>query len=392
MDVDLTASESAFRDELRAWLDQHLIGEFREVVGRGGPDDDDAWDVRRRWDRELGAGNWIGITWPTEYGGRSAPLSHEVILQMELAAAGAPARGAFHGETLLAPTLLSHGSEDQKHRLLPPMARGEVVWCQGYSEPGAGSDLAAVSTKAAPCEGGWLVNGQKIWTTFAHHAEWIFALVRTTSGSSRHAGLSYVLLELDQRGVEVRPIKTLTGDSAFNEVYLTDAFVATENVVGAEGDGWRVAMSTLGHERATSVLGHQYSFQRELAALHDLMKRNGTIHDDVLADRLAQSYIELEVIQANNLRVLANATGRGEFGPESSIGKYLWSTWHQDFAALALDVMGTDALLEQPEDHVANELLGAYLRSRAETIYAGTTQIQLNVIAERVLGLPREPR
>jgi alkylation response protein AidB-like acyl-CoA dehydrogenase len=392
MDLELTGSEAGFRDELRSWLDEHLVGDFRDVVGRGGPDDDDAWDVRRAWDRQLGAGHWIGVTWPKEYGGRGAPLSHEVILQMELAAAGAPARGGFHGETLLAPTLLTHGTEEQKQRLLPPMSRGEVVWCQGYSEPGAGSDLAGVRTRASETEGGWNLNGQKIWTTFAHHAAWMFAIVRTEAGSTRHAGLSYVLLPIDQPGVEVRPIKTLTGDSAFNEVYFHDAFVRSEDLVGAPGNGWTVAMSTLGHERATSVLGHQFSFQRELSALHDLMKRNGTIEDATLADRLAQSYIELDVMQSNNLRVLANATGRGEFGPESSIGKYLWSSWHQDFASLAMDVLANDGLLRSPEDHTSRELLGAYLRSRAETIYAGTTQVQLNVISERVLGLPREPR
>lgn len=392
MELRLSPSEAAFREELLDWLNDHLVGEFTQVVGRGGPDDDDAWEVRRAWDMELGTGGWIGVTWPREYGGRGAPLAHEVLLQLELAKAGAPARGGFHGETLLAPTVLVHGTEEQKQRLLPPMSRGEVVWCQGYSEPGAGSDLSSVRTKATRTATGWTVEGQKVWTTFAHHASWIFAVVRTEEGSARHAGLSYMLLPLDQPGVEVRPIRTMTGDSAFNEVFFHGALASADDVIGEVGDGWRVAMSTLGHERATSVLGHQFAFQRELETLIEEMRRRGKSHDPGLRQRVASSMIGLDVMRANNLRVLAAATTSGEFGPESSIGKYFWSTWHQQFTELAMDVLGTDGLLTDGRDHVQRELSGAFLRARAETIYAGTTQVQLNVLSERALGLPREAR
>ena len=392
MDLRLDLDEAAFRDELLDWLNDHLVGEFTTVTGRGGPDDDDAWDVRRAWDQELGKGGWIGVTWPREYGGRGGTLAHEVILQFELAKAGAPARGGFHGETLLAPTVLAHGTHEQKLRLLPPMARGEVVWCQGYSEPGAGSDLSAVRTQARPTPDGWVVDGQKIWTTFAHRASWIFAVVRSHEGSQRHAGLSYLLIPLDQPGVDIRPIKTLTGDSAFNEVFFTGAHAAADDVIGEPGDGWRVAMSTLGHERATSVLGHQFAFQRELDSLLAEMKRRGKNTDPVLRERAVAALIGLDVMRANNLRVLAAATSDGQFGAESSIGKHFWATWHQQFTELAMDVLGTDGLLVDGTDAVQRELSGAFLRARAETIYAGTTQIQLNVLAERVLGLPREAR
>lgn len=392
VDLLLSPSEAAFREELRDWLSEHLVGDFRAVVGRGGPDDDDAWEVRRAWDRELGEGGWIGVTWPQAYGGRGGTLAHEVILQMELAQAGAPARGAFHGETLLAPTLLAHGTEEQKRRLLPPMSRGEVVWCQGYSEPGAGSDLSAVRTKARLAGDAWIIDGQKVWTTFAHHAAWIFALVRSEEGSQRHAGLTYLLIPMEQAGVEVRPIKTLTGDSAFNEIFFHNAMASPDDVVGEVGDGWRVAMSTLGHERATSVLGHQFAFQRELDGLIEEVRVRGKATDATVRERVADAIIGLDVMRANNLRVLAAATTSGEFGPEASIGKHFWSTWHQRFTELAMDVLGTEAVLSGHEAHRSRELTGAFLRARAETIYAGTSQIQLNVLAERVLGLPRESR
>ncbi len=398
MELALTPAESDFRAELRQWLDTHLTPEFRAVAGRGGPDDDDGWDVRRAWELELGRGGWLGVTWPVAYGGRGLGLAHEVLLQMELAAHGAPARAGFHGETLLAPTVLAHGTQEQRLRLLPPMARGEVVWCQGYSEPDAGSDLAAVRTRGVLDDDHWVIEGQKVWTTFAHHAAWIFAIVRTEAGSQWHAGLSYLLVPLDQDGVDIRPIRTLTGDTSFNEVFFHGAHAAREDVIGRPGDGWRVAMSTLGHERATSVLGHQFAFGRELEVLRAEMRRRGVDGDPVLRDRLARAIVGLDVMRANNLRVLASATRGGEFRPESSIGKYVWSTWHQDFADLALDVLGADSLLatvgtgSEPGTDAHRELTGAYLKSRAETIYAGTTQIQLNVLAERVLGLPREPR
>ena len=393
--LPLDSADREFRDELRAWLAENLVGHFAGQSDRGGPDDDDNWDLRRAWERKLGEGNWLGLSWPRRYGGRDATLTQEILFAMEYAAAGAPPRAGFHGETLMAPTALHYGSEDQKARLLPPMARGEVVWCQGYSEPGAGSDLANISTRARLDDDTWVVNGQKLWTTFAHHADWMFAIVRTEPGSTRHAGLSYLLIPLAQPGVEVVPIRTMLGDSGFNEVFFSDARASADNVLGAPGEGWKAAMTTLGHERATSVLNYQFSFRREMTALQELARRKGATADPVIRDRLVDSLIGLEIMGYNNLRTLSSALRNGEFGPEASMGKYYWSKWHVQFTELAMDVLADDGWLGTDwgsgPDRVAESLRRAFVRARAETIYAGTSEIQKNIISERVLGLPREP-
>ncbi|MBJ7336420.1 acyl-CoA dehydrogenase family protein [Mycolicibacterium sp.] len=395
-ELPLSGADVDFRDEVRTWLGEHLIGDFRDQTHRGGPDDDDNWDLRRAWEAELATGGWLGLSWPHEYGGREATLSQEIVFAYEYARAGAPPRAAFHGETLMAPAVLTHGTEEQKQRLLPPMARAEVVWCQGYSEPDAGSDLANVACRASRDGDDWVVSGQKIWTTFAHHADWIFAIVRTEPGSVRHAGLSYMLIPLDQPGVEVTPIRTMLGDSGFNSVFLDGARTSVDNVVGAPGTGWSAAMTTLGHERATSVLNYQFSFVREMRELRELAKHRRASADPVLRDRLVDAYIGLEIMGYNNTRTLARALIDGEFGPEASIGKYYWSRWHQSFTEIAMDVLGPDALLgtawETGPDQVSTGMRRAFVRARAETIYAGTSEIQKNIISERVLGMPREPK
>jgi len=270
------------------------------------------------------------------------------------------------------------------------------VWCQGYSEPGAGSDLANVACRARRDGDDWVVSGEKIWTTFAHHADWIFAIVRTGPGSVRHAGLSYLLIPLDQPGVQVRPIRTMLGDSGFNSVYFEDARTSADNLIGAEGAGWTAAMTTLGHERATSVLNYQFSFVREMSQLRELAARRGALNDELLRDRLIDAYIGLEIMGYNNMRSLARALVDGQFGPEASIGKYYWSRWHQSFTELAMDVLGPDALLGTSwgdgPDAASEGMRRAFVRARAETIYAGTSEIQKNIISERVLGMPREPQ
>lgn len=393
--LPLDAADREFRDELRAWLGKNVVGEFSGQFDRGGPDDDDNWELRRAWELKLGEGNWLGLSWPHRYGGREATLTQEILFAMEYARAGAPPRAAFHGETLMAPTALHYGTDEQRARLLPPMARGEVVWCQGYSEPGAGSDLANISTRARGDGDDWVVNGQKVWTTFAHHADWMFAIVRTEPGSVRHSGLSYMLIPLDQPGVHVVPIRTMLGDSGFNEVFFEEARTSADNVLAAPGEGWKAAMTTLGHERATSVLNYQFSFRREMAALQDLAKRRGVMADPVLRDRLVDSLIGLEIMGYNNLRTLSSALRNGEFGPEASMGKYYWSTWHQEFTELAMEVLADDGSLGTEwgsgPDRISESLRRAFVRARAETIYAGTSEIQKNIISERVLGLPREP-
>jgi alkylation response protein AidB-like acyl-CoA dehydrogenase len=392
--LSLNAADREFRDELRDWLDENLVGDFTGQSDRGGPDDDDNWELRRAWEHRLGEGNWLGLSWPRRFGGRQATLTQEILFAMEYAKAGAPPRAGFHGETLMAPTALHYGTEEQKARLLPPMARGEVVWCQGYSEPGAGSDLANISTRARLDDDEWVIEGQKVWTTFAQHADRMFAIVRTEPGSVRHAGLSYMLVPLDQPGVDVVPIRTMLGDSGFNEVFLEGARTGADNVLGAPGEGWKAAMTTLGHERATSVLNYQFSFRREMEALQGLAKRRGATADPLVRDRLVDSLIGLEIMSYNNLRTLGSALQNGEFGPEASMGKYYWSRWHQEFTELAMDVLGNDGWLGTDwgagPDQTAESLRRAFVRARAETIYAGTSEIQKNIISERVLGLPRE--
>jgi alkylation response protein AidB-like acyl-CoA dehydrogenase len=394
--LPLSRADAEFRDEVRTWLDEHLIGDFVGTADRGGPDDDDNWELRRAWERELGRGSWLGLSWPAKYGGRAASMTQEIIFAMECAQAQAPPRAAFHGETLMAPTALAHGTEEQKTRLLLPMTRSEVVWCQGYSEPGAGSDLAGISTRAERDGDEWVITGQKIWTTFAQHADWIFAIVRTEPGSVRHAGLSYMLIPLDQPGVRIVPIRTMLGDSGFNEVFFDGARSSTDNVLGSEGDGWSAAMTTLGHERATSVLNYQFSFRREMNQVLELARHRHASDDPVLRHKLVDSYIGLQIMAYNNLRSLSAALRDGKFGPEASIGKYYWSKWHQQFTEVAMDILGPDALLGTEwgsgPDVDSTSVRRAFIRARAETIYAGTSEIQKNIISERVLGLPREPK
>jgi len=312
-----------------------------------------------------------------------------------MARSRAPSPLNYMGLTMVGPTLIAHGTEQQKARLLPPMARAEVVWCQGYSEPRAGSDLANVACRARRDGDQWVVSGEKIWTTFAHHADWIFAIVRTEPGSVRHAGLSYLLIPLDQPGVRVTPIRTMLGDSGFNSVYFDDARTSADNLLGAAGAGWTAAMTTLGHERATSVLNYQFSFVREMRQLRALAEKRGAAEDPVLRDRLVDAYIGLEIMAYHNLRSLTRALTDGEFGPEASIGKYYWSRWHQSFTELAMEALGPDALLgtswDSGPDNASAGVRRAFIRARAETIYAGTSEIQKNIISERVLGMPREP-
>jgi alkylation response protein AidB-like acyl-CoA dehydrogenase len=393
VDALYTPHERAFATEVRDWLAGHLTPEFRDAAGRGGPDDDDGWEIRRAWERELASGGWLGVQWPREYGGRAASAAEDVILQLELGRAGAPSRAAFHGETLLAPTLLTHGTPEQKTGFLPAMARSETVWAQGYSEPGAGSDLAALQLRAVRDGDDWVLDGQKIWTTFAQHADWMFLLCRTEplqDSRSRHRGITYLLCPLDQPGIDIRPICTLARGRGFNEVWFSGARARAANVIGAPGDGWQVAMATLGHERATSILNYQFSFARELDQLVAVVRKRGLEQDPVVRQRLMEAWTGLEVLRHNTLRTLARLSSGQQLGPGSSITKLYWSRWHQRFCQLAMDLLGPEAGLIA-DDGPEEALQQAFLRAPAETIYAGTTEVQKNILSERVLGLPREP-
>jgi alkylation response protein AidB-like acyl-CoA dehydrogenase len=397
MDLSYSSEDEAFRAEVRSWLEDNLVGEFAELRGKGGPGrEHEAYDERVAWDRHLAENGWTCIGWPEEYGGRGLPLFQQVIFHEEYARANAPARVNHLGEELLGPTLIAFGSEEQKKRFLPKIVAVEELWCQGYSEPGAGSDLANVSTKArleATSDGQshYVVNGQKVWTSLAHLADWCFVVARTEPGSKRHHGLSYLLVPMDQEGVEVRAINQLTNTSEFNEVFFTGATTDAGNIVGAEGDGWKVAMGTLGFERGISTIGQQVGFQRELDSLLEVSRANGTFDDPVIHDRLAKAQAELEVIRLNALRTLSTSPGEDQAPQQASISKLLWAGWHRTLGDLAMQVRGADSLTTGP-DYDLDEWQRLFLFTRADTIYGGSDEIQRNVLAERALGLPREQR
>jgi alkylation response protein AidB-like acyl-CoA dehydrogenase len=388
MDLSYSPEDEAFRAEVRSWLEDNLSGDFAELRGKGGPGrEHEAYDERVVWDRHLAKHGWTCIGWPEEYGGRGLPLFQQVIFHEEYARANAPARVNHLGEELLGPTLIAFGNDEQKKRFLPKIVAVEELWCQGYSEPGAGSDLANVSTKARLDGDHYVVDGQKVWTSLAHLADWCFVVARTEPGSKRHHGLSYILVPMDQDGVEIRAINQLTNTSEFNEVFFTGATTDVGNIVGVEGDGWKVAMGTLGFERGISTIGQQVGFQRELDALLDVARANGALDDPVLRDRLARAQVDLEVIRLNALRTLSE----DQAPQQASISKLLWAGWHRALGELAMQVRGADSLTTGP-DYDLDEWQRLFLFTRADTIYGGSDEIQRNVLAERVLGLPREAR
>ena len=373
--MQYTPQEEAFRDEVRGWLDAHLTDEYRSLSGDGGPADDRDWDKRVEFEQLLGEAGWIGLGWPEEVGGRGCSLVEEVIFNEEYAKAGAPARVSFFGEGLLGPTIVNLGTPEQKQRFIPGILKATEFWCQGYSEPDAGSDLAGVKTTAVLDGDEWIINGQKIWTTFAHHADWIFAVVRTDPEAPKHKGLSYLLVPMDQPGVEVRGIKTVTGAAEFNEVFFTDARTEAQNVVGDVNDGWKTAMATLGFERGTAFLGQQLRFEEEFKTLLESAQKRGRTDDPVVRQRLADAYAHLRVMRFNGERMLTSLARQGVLGPESSIGKLFWSTWHRGLGELEMEVLGADGMIVG-DGYEPNALQHSFLSSRAETIYAGSSEIQ----------------
>ncbi len=405
MDLTYSAADEAFRAEARTWLEDNLAGEFAGLRGMGGPGrEHEAYDERVAWDRHLAAAGWTCLGWPPEHGGRGVALLQQVIFHEEYARSGAPARVSHIGEELLGPTLIAFGTDAQRRRFLPGIRNVTELWCQGYSEPGAGSDLANVSTRArllpTGTDGGsehWVVDGQKVWTSLAHVADWCFVLARTEPGSRRHRGLSYLLVPMAQQGVEVRPIEQLTGGSEFNEVFFTGARTDAELVVGAPGDGWRVALATLGFERGVSTIGQQVGFARELEGVVELARRTGAVEDPVVADRLVRARMGLEVMRLHALRTLAGdpagAGGRDQgLARAASIAKLVWATWHRSLGELAMEVAGAGGLTVREAPYDLDGWQRLFLFSKADTIYGGSNEIQRTIVAERVLGLPREAR
>jgi alkylation response protein AidB-like acyl-CoA dehydrogenase len=383
-----TVDEEAFRAEAKAWLAEHLVGEYATLKGRGGPGDEEVgFEIRERWEKVLGEAGWIGLGWPVEHGGRNATVGQQIIWAEEYARAQAPGRVNHMGENLLGPTLIAHGTREQCDRFLPGILRGEERWCQGYSEPDAGSDLANVKTRAVLDGDQWVINGQKVWTSLAHVSHWCFVVARTDPASSRHKGLSFLLVPMDQPGVEIRPIIQITGGGEFNEVFFSDATTEADLILGEPGKGWGVAMDLLAFERGISTLAQQVGFERELDHLVALARANGRAADPVMRQRLVDAHIGLQLMRWNGLRSM----GSGVPGPEASISKLFWGQWHSDLGELAMDLTGAEAMIAEgfPYELTLDQKL--FLFTRSETIYGGSNEIQRNVLGERVLGLPKEP-
>jgi alkylation response protein AidB-like acyl-CoA dehydrogenase len=381
--VDLTLSneEEAFRDELRAWLKDNHPG--REPEG-----DEAGFDFRRDWQRKLYEAGWAGVSWPQEYGGRGATLVEQAIFNEEVTRAQAPQLANVLGLAMGGPTVIAHGTEEQKQRYLAPILSAEEIWCQGFSEPESGSDLASLKTRAVRDGDDWVVTGQKVWTTLAHQAKWCMLVARTDTEAAKHKGLTYFLMDMEQDAVQVRPLRQITGEAEFNELFIEEARIPDENIVGGEGNGWNVAITTLMHERATLAFGLQIAVKIALSELfekaRDTRANGGTAaEDDIVRDRLAQLYIESEVLRLNAYRGLTAIMRYGVPGPEGSLGKWHWAEVNQALTELAMDIAGPRAQLnEDPWTY-------RFLRARANSIEGGTTEILKNIVAERVLGLPR---
>ena len=402
MKLGFSQQDELFRNEVANWLKQNLCGEFENIRFRGGPGDEHMFhEERLAWEKKLAQGGWTCIGWPKYYGGRDCPISQQVIFNEEYARAGGPGRVGHIGEGLTGPTLLAFGSEQQKQRFLPGIVSGNELWCQGYSEPSAGSDLANVKTKAIfdKNKNKWLINGQKVWTSLAHEADWCFVIARTDPHSTAHKGLGFFLLSMHQPGIEVRPITQLTGTSEFNEVFFDNAECDADCIVGEPGDGWKVAMGLLGFERGVSTLGQQMQFQNELNQVIEIAKQNGSANDPAIRQRIADAWIGLKIMRYNSLRMLSNDSSSGKsdgsLQKEAMIYKLYWATWHRNMGKLAMDVLGAESeiLAEGAgEQYLLTRLQSMYLFTRSDTIYGGTNQIQRNIIAERALGMPKEPK
>ncbi|RJX71503.1 acyl-CoA dehydrogenase [Vibrio sinensis] len=392
MKLTFSTEDELFRNEIAKWLEQNLTGEFEPLRFRGGPGDEHMFtEERKSWEQKLAQGGWTCIGWSQQDGGRDATIEQQVIFHEEYARAGGPGRVGHIGEGLAGPTIAMFGTEEQKQRYLPGIVSGQDLWCQGYSEPDAGSDLAAVKTKASydSTTKHWSISGQKVWTSLAMDADWCFVIARCESGSIGHKGLGFFLVSMDQTEVQVRPIQQLTGTSEFNEVFFDDAIAA--DIIGEPGDGWRIAMALLGFERGVSTLGQQMLFQNELDEVIQLAKTNGMANNSDIRQRIAKAHSELTIMRYNSLRMLS-ATDNGQLPKEALIYKLYWSTWHRDLGKLAMDVLGPESEILAQGPYDLTRLQSLFLFTRSDTIYGGTNEIQRNIIAERGLGMPKEPK
>jgi alkylation response protein AidB-like acyl-CoA dehydrogenase len=377
MDLTFTEQETEFRDELRAWLADNPPGE----PPQGG--DDASYEWRRDFQRRLADGGWAAVHWPVEFGGRGATLTQSAIFFEELARAHAPLPANALGLLLAGPTIMIWGSEEQKERFLAPIVTAEEIWCQGFSEPEAGSDLASLKTRAVKENGGWVVNGQKVWTSGAQYAKWCMLVARTDTEAPKHKGLTYFLMDMEQDAVQVRPLRQITGEAEFNELFIEAARIPEENVLGGAGNGWKVALTTLMNERAGLAFFLQVRLREVLDQIFAEADRRGLLDDPVVADRLGDLHLRAEVLRLTAYRGLTQIERYGQPGPEGSLTKWMWSECNQQVTQFAADLLGPEALAAG--DRWAYELL----RARGNTIEGGTTEILKNIVAERVLGLPK---
>jgi alkylation response protein AidB-like acyl-CoA dehydrogenase len=377
VDLTLTDDEEAFRDEVRSWLADNHPGEPPEG------DDTAKWEFQVEWQRKMHADGWAGVAWPKEYGGRGASLLEQTIFFSEMAEANVPRPANILGLVMGGPVVMAHGDESQKERFLEPILSAEEIWCQGFSEPESGSDLASLKTKAVKDGDGWRINGQKVWTTLGHVAKWCMLVARSDFDAPKHKGLTYFICDMEQEGVEVRPLVQITGEAEFNEVFFEDAYVPDENVIGGVGNGWNVAITTLMNERAGLGASAAVGLAQDVAALVDLINEHGLGNDPLMRQKVAKLRMSTEALRLGSMRSLTQVLKTGIPGPEGSIAKLQWSSTNQALTELATDVLGAGGL-ERDEEWTYK-----MLRSRANSIEGGTTEVLKNIVAERVLGLPK---
>jgi alkylation response protein AidB-like acyl-CoA dehydrogenase len=377
MDLTFNEQELAFRDELRAWFADHAPGDEPDA------DEEAHFRCRRDFQRELAQGGWAAVHWPPEYGGRGATLTQSAIFYEELGRSGSPLPANVLGLLLAGPTIMTWGTPEQKERYLTPILTAEEVWCQGFSEPDAGSDLASLKTRAVKEDGGWRVSGQKVWTSAAQYSQWCMLVARTDPEVSKHKGLTYFLMNMAQDAIAVRPLRQITGEQEFNELFIDGAWIPDENVLGGEGNGWKVALTTLMNERAGLAFFLQIRLRQLLDQLIDEAAQRGLLDDPVVADRLGELHLKAEVLRLTAYRGLTAIEKYGQPGPEGSLTKWMWSETNQQLTQFAADLLGPIAL--EAGGRWAYELL----RARGNSIEGGTTEVLKNIVAERVLGLPR---
>lgn len=395
LDIKFSEELENYRDQVREWLESSLPEWWNNYTDRM-IDKDRYNDFLKTWDRNLYKGGYSGISWPTEYGGQGKSVLKEMVFEEEVGRLDAPRGYNFLGKILLGPTLLAYGTENQKKSFLPRIIKSEDIWCQGFSEPNAGSDLASLLTKAELENDEWVINGQKVWTTEAQNSNWCFILARTDFSGPKHKGITYFLVPMDAEGVSIRPLKKITGEEGFNEIFFDDVRISKDNYIGGLNEGWKVAMTTLAFERGILALGRQARFQKEFEKAIDYVgKSKFTNGDDIknnhyFRQKFAQSFLELRIMRYHSLKTISDYINNdGKLGPEMSLQKLYWSEMRSRLGNLLMEVQGGNVYLAEEDSLSADYFTNIYFTTRGETIYAGTSQIQRNIIAEKALNLPR---